>query len=99
MAAKCFSDVPTPSRWTPATSAVASSPASTGSSERYSKLRPQSGDRFMLMPGPSTTETPIAFASRANASPTSANRSGFQEEAIPEAVGKQVAGTLPERPR
>ena len=77
---------------------MASSPASHGSSATYSKLRPHSGERFMLMPGPSTTDTPQARASRASAWPTSLNRLGFQELPRADAVGKQVAGTLPDRP-
>src|SRR5215207_3278223 len=85
--------------WTPCTMAVASSPASQGSSETYSKFLPQSGERFMLMPGPRTTDTPMAAASRPRASPTLRKRSSFQDEPRADAVGKHVAGTLVERPR
>ena len=44
----------------PRTSAAPSTPDTIGSSERYSKLRPHSGERLMLMPGPSSTPTPSA---------------------------------------
>jgi hypothetical protein len=77
---------------------MASSPASQGSSERYSKFRPHRGDRFILIPGPSTTETPSFFASLPSASPIVRMSSGFHEEASAEAVGKHVAGTLPPIP-
>ena len=52
----------------------------------------------MLMPGPSTTETPWSRASRPIAAPTSRARSGSQDEPSADAVGKQVAGTLPDTP-
>ena len=52
----------------------------------------------MLIPGPSTTETPIFFDSLPSASPIVRKRSGFQEEPSAEAVGKHVAGTLPPMP-
>src|SRR4030095_14361504 len=77
---------------------MASSPASQGSSERYSKFRPHRGDRFILIPGPSTTETPSFLASLPSASPIVRKSLEFQEEASAEAVGKHVAGTLPAIP-
>ena len=69
-----------------------------GSSEKYSKLRPHSGERFMLMPGPRMTDRLQARASCASASPIRRSRSGFQLEAIADAVGKQVAGSDPPSP-
>ena len=48
LAAKCFTEVPTPWLWMPLTSALASSPATSGSSAKYSKLRPHSGERLMF---------------------------------------------------
>ncbi len=77
---------------------TASSPARNGSSEKYSKLRPHSGERFMLMPGPRITDRLTARASWASACPIRRSRSGFQAEAIADAVGKQVAGSDPPRP-
>ena len=78
----------------PETRAAPITPEITGSSERYSKLRPHSGDRLMLIPGPNTTLTPWARASVAMASPTSRTRSTSQDDPSAAAVGKQVAGTL-----
>ena len=52
----------------------------------------------MLMPGPRMTEILSRLASRPSASPTSVNRSEFQDDPMPDAVGKQVAGSLPDRP-
>ena len=78
---------------------TASSPVRNGSSEKYSKLRPHRGERFMLIPGPRMTDRLAARASWARACPTRPSSSGFQAEAIAEAVGKQVAGSDPPRPR
>ena len=52
----------------------------------------------MFTPGPRATDTPPARASRAMACPTVRNVSGSQDDASPDAVGKQVAGTLPPMP-
>src|SRR3954469_11676785 len=82
----------------PATMPTASSPARNGSSEKYSKLRPHSGDRFMLMPGPRITDRLHARASWARAWPIRRSSCGFQVEATAEAVGKQVAGMDPPSP-
>ena len=46
---------PTPSLCTPSTCAAAIFPASSGSSEKYSKLRPAVGLRLMFAPGPNNT--------------------------------------------
>src|SRR4051794_14577072 len=83
----------------PSTMPTASSPARNGSSEKYSKLRPHKGDRFMLTPGPRITDRLHALASWARAWPMRRNSSGFQADATAEAVGKQVAGSEPPRPR
>ena len=65
-----------------------------GSSEKYSKLRPPSGERLMLTPGPRTTLTDLARASAPIATPTRWMRSRSQLLANADAVGKQVANTL-----
>ena len=83
---------PTPSDWMPRISAAAILPARSGSSEKYSKLRPANGLRLMLRPGPRRTLTPSAFASTPSACPTSYPRCGSHEFASVAAVGKQVAG-------
>ena len=44
----------------------------------------------MLIPGPSTTDTPNPFASRPSASPTARKSSGFQEEPSAEAALGQL---------
>ena len=82
----------------PSTIPTPSSPARNGSSEKYSKLRPHSGERFMLIPGPRITDRLHARASRASASPIRRSRSGFHVDATADAVGKQVAGRLPPSP-
>ena len=90
--AKCLRQAPAPSAWTPSMKAAASTPVSSGSSEKYSKFLPQSGLRFMLAPGPSTRPTPSASASRAMAAPMQRMSSASQPQAVSTAVGKQVAG-------
>ena len=50
----------------------------------------------MLIPGPSTTCTPCARASVPSASPTRRASPGSNDDASADAVGKQVAGRLPE---
>ena len=52
----------------------------------------------MLMPGPRTTSTPCARASSPTAAPTRRTSSGSKDEPSAHAVGKQVAGRLPEMP-
>src|SRR5665811_2203231 len=66
-AAKCFTEVPMPCPWMPLTRAEASSPATYGSSEKYSKFRPHNGDRLMFKPGPNRTPTPSARLSSPSA--------------------------------
>ncbi len=51
----------------------------------------------MFAPGPRTTLTPSAMASRPIAHPTCSTSSGFQVAARADEVGKQVAGTLSAR--
>ena len=94
LAAKCFSDAPTPCDCRPRTQAVASAAVSSGSSEKYSKLRPPSGERLMLIPGPSSTSTPSARHSLPSAVPTRSASAGSQLCASPAAGGKQVDGSL-----
>ena len=52
----------------------------------------------MLIPGPRMTDRLQARASWASAAPTRCSRSGFQLDAMAEAVGKQVAGSDPPSP-
>ena len=99
LAAKCLSEAPTPCDCRPRTSAEPSTPDTIGSSERYSKLRPQSGERLMLMPGPSSTPTPSACDSSPRATPTRSSSSGSNDEPSATAGGNQVAGTLSPIPR
>ena len=70
-----------------------------GSSEKYSKLRPQRGLRLVFRPGPSSTATSCAAASSPIAWPICSPRAGSQLHATVAAVGKQVAGTLGFSPR
>lgn len=70
-----------------------------GSSEKYSKSRPQRGLRWIFRPGPSRTATSCAAASSPSASPTASPSFSSQLHAVAEEVGKQVAGTLGLRPR
>lgn len=91
-AAKCFGVAAVPSDWMPRTNAAASLPARYGSSEKYSKLRPASGLRLMLRPGPSSTSTSCAAASAPSALPTSSASDTSQLLATVAEVGKQVAG-------
>lgn len=65
-----------------------------GSSEKYSKFRPQRGERLMLAPGPSSTLTPSARDSTPSATPTRSTSAGSQVDARVDAVGKHVAGRL-----
>src|SRR5699024_3460836 len=92
LAAKCFTEAPTPADWMPRTRPAPRNPESTGSSEKYSKLRPPKGERLMFIPGPRTTATPCAAASVPMAWPTRAMSSGSNVAARPTAGGKQVAG-------
>jgi hypothetical protein len=98
LTAKCFTQAPTPALWIPRTSAAPSTPLTSGSSDRYSKLRPQSGERLMLMPGPSNTATSSARASAPSARPMRSTSSASKEDPSATAGGKQVAGTESERP-
>ena len=77
---------------------TASSPARNGSSEKYSKFRPHSGERFMLMPGPRITDRLHARASCGQRLADPAQQVGVPADAIADAVGKQVAGTTPPSP-
>lgn len=78
---------------------AASLPARYGSSEKYSKLRPHSGLRFILSPGPNTTDTSCAAASSPKAAPISSPSAASQLFATADAVGKQVAGTAGIQPQ
>ena len=74
-------------------------PLTSGSSDRYSKLRPHSGERLMLIPGPSSTPTPSACASSPSAAPTRSTSAASQVDPRVTAGGKHVAGTLSFSPR
>src|SRR5699024_4285877 len=63
-------------------------------SEKYSKLRPHSGERLMFRPGPSTTATSSIAASVPIAAPTRSASPGSKLAPSATAGGKQVAGTL-----
>ena len=78
--------------------AAAKLPAKYGSSEKYSKFLPQSGERFMFTPGPRTTATPSAMASFAIVFAACAATARFQEAASAEAVGMQVAAFVDHLP-
>ena len=58
-----------------------------GSSERYSKLRPPSGERLMLMAGPSRTERSSAWQAWPSTSPERRDSSRSNEHAMQEPVG------------
>ena len=73
-------------------------PARSGSSLKYSKLRPQTGERLILVPGPRIVETSSFKHSSARATPSSLSKSSSQEQAEVAAGGKQVAGTEFPRP-
>lgn len=74
--------------------ACPSAAASRGSSEKYSKFRPQRGLRFIFSPGPRRRPTPWAAASSPMACPTRRARCTSNEHASVPSQGKQVAGTL-----
>ena len=88
-----------PLDWTPRTKAAAILPETSGSSEKYSKLRPQSGLRLMQRPGASSVPTFWTAASWPIAAPTRSSSSVSHVFAIVTAVGKHVAGSEPLRPR
>ena len=99
LTAKCLGQAAVPVDWMPSTRLAAMRPARIGSSEKYSKLRPHSGERLMLRPGPSRTSTPRPRASNPSASPMSRASSGFHVAATAEAVGKHVAFSASAMPR
>ena len=96
--AKCFTQAPGPADWSPRTQAAPSFPARSGSSEKYSKLRPHRGPRLRFTPGPSTRSTPSPTASSPMARPMSESSASSQEQAVVTAEGKQVAGTAGSTP-
>ena len=98
-AAKCLMQLPTPPDCIPLTNAAGSLPERCGSSEKYSKFRPHRGLRFMLSPGPRTSDTPVALASSPIALPMSDRSEVSQLHAVETAAGKQVAGSETLMPR
>ena len=71
--AKCLTVPVVPQRCMPRSWAAAILPVSSGSSEKYSKLRPFIGLRWMLRPGPSSVSMRFFLSSR----PCIANSSSF----------------------
>ena len=69
---------------------LAQRPEITGSSEKYSKLRPQSGLRWMFMPGASQRSTRYSPISVPTARPISSSSAGSNEQASSDPVGKAV---------
>ena len=69
-----------------------------GSSEEHAKLRPLSGERWILTVGASRTLAPLLLASCPNGRPIRSTRSVFHVEASAIPAGKQAAFTLPEKP-
>ena len=99
LTAKCLGHAAMPFDCTPRTKAAAILPDRSGSSEKYSKLRPQSGLRLMQRPGASSVPTFWTAASWPMAAPTRSSSSSSQVLAMVTAVGKHVAGSEPESPR
>ena len=73
--------------------AAAIFPASRGSSESYSKFRPQRGLRWMFTAGASQTEMLFSFTSAAAASPALETKSSSQVAARSVAQGQAVVHT------
>ena len=96
--AKCLSDAPMPLLCIPLIIQAALFPASSGSSEKYSKFLPHTGERLMFVPGPRITETFSARHSCAMACPSSYHNFSSQEQADVAAGGKQVVETVLPRP-
>ena len=97
--AKCLMLVPMFRLCTPRIIAAHIFPARYGSSEKYSKFRPHSGDRLMFTAGPSTTDTRSCWQLSPSDSPISRIISGSKEAAVALAVGKQTALILSLMPR
>ena len=89
--AKCLTVAMTWRLCTPATAFPAMSPVSSGSSEKYSKLRPPRGSRIRSAAPPSSTEKPLPRASAPTASPCRRAKSGSQLEASARSEGIAVA--------
>ena len=79
-----------PATGRPSRSAAAIRPATSGSSEKYSKFRPPRGLRWVLRAGPSSTSTPYSRVSFPIARPTGSTRSVSQDDASRVAIGKAV---------
>ncbi len=75
---KCLIVEITPSPWMPAIASPASTPLSSGSSERYSKLRPLRGSRARLTPPASITLRPRLRASRPTIAPEARASAGLK---------------------
>ena len=81
----------TPSPWIPAIASPASTPLSSGSSERYSKLRPLRGSRARLTPPASITLRPRLRASRPTIAPEARARAGLKLAPSAMPAGRAVA--------
>ena len=88
---KCLTVEITPSPWMPATDSPASTPLSSGSSDRYSKLRPLRGSRARLAPPASITLKPRLRASRPTIAPDARASSGLKLAPSASAAGSAVA--------
>ncbi|MCY1275707.1 hypothetical protein D9M70_243570 [compost metagenome] len=88
---KCLTMEITPSPWVPLMASAATAALSSGSSERYSKLRPLRGSRVRFMPPPSSTLKPLDLASRPSMAPVSRASSRLKLEARARLAGSAVA--------
>ena len=91
LSAKCLIVEAIPFDWMPAICAPASRPASSGSSPRYSKLRPPHGSRVRLTPPASITLKRLARASAPIIAPPACRISGSKLAALARPEGSAVA--------
>ncbi len=94
LATKCLTVAATPSACNPSTNAAPRTPVRYGSSEKHSKTRPPSGDRWRFTVGAKSTSTPFRRASYASSRATRSTRPASHVAAS--AVGE---GTLAEGSR
>ena len=89
----------TPSPWIPLIDSAASIELSTGSSERYSKLRPLRGSLVRLMPPASRTLNPLLQASRAIMRPLARAELGIEARPKCDARGQRGGCVFLTEPR
>jgi hypothetical protein len=87
--------VATPWDCTPRTYAAAARPASSGSSEKHSKLRPASGERWRFSVGASRMRQPLVRASSPSSTPTRSISSGLHVAPSADPQGTQAAVASP----